>query len=288
MANASSATVPWRAVQAVLNNRGHYGLPRESMTLLGPTRQPGDFPLTEGEIAAKIAAGEPRVGADPKILTPEQEAEYVRNYQYLAGKLTPQEIEARMAEEDTRARQAEEAVLRARDEQLAERNRVRDQEIRDDILHERRAEETFVNQQLASQALFEAKAQEHVTKEEEARRKATLLSQEEMDRANVEAQQREEKTRAELAARAREEMGNPDIEQIRRFGFAFREAQPSSIQFDAWGGAKGIEQARTEEIRDWETAKAEGVPPGPATGEIPRPQTLKDIFLPGEIVDTFA
>jgi hypothetical protein len=288
MATASSATAPWRAVQAVLNNRGHYGLPRESMTLVGPPRRPGDYPLTEEEIDAKIAAGEPRVGADPKIMTPAEEAEFVRNYQYLAGKPSDQEIEARMAEEDTRARLAEEAVLRDRDEQLAEQTRVREKEFQDNRLHDQRAEETFVNQQLASQAHFEAKVQERVTEEERARREATLLSQEEVDRANVEAQQREEKTKAEIAARDREEKGNPDLDQIRRFGFAASEVRPSSTQFDAWGGAKGIEEAGAEDIRAWETAKAEGFPPGPATGEIARPQTRNNIFLPGEIVDTFA
>jgi hypothetical protein len=201
MATASSATAPWRAVQAVLNNRGHYGLPRESMTLVGPPRRPGDYPLTEEEIDAKIAAGEPRVGADPKIMTPAEEAEFVRNYQYLAGKPSDQEIEARMAEEDTRARLAEEAVLRDRDEQLAEQTRVREKEFQDNRLHDQRAEETFVNQQLASQAHFEAKVQERVTEEERARREATLLSQEEVDRANVEAQQREEKTKAKRETR---------------------------------------------------------------------------------------
>jgi hypothetical protein len=288
MATPSTATMPWLAVQAVLDHRGQYGLPREARTLLGPRRQPGDFPLNEAEIDQKIAAGVPRTGADPKIMTPSEEAEWVRNYQFLSGKLSPQEIEARMAEEDTRARLAEQAVLQERDKALAEQTRVRDEEFLDNLLRERRAEETFVNQQQASQAFFEAKVKEQVTEEALAERAATLLSQEEVAQANFDAQQREEKTRAEIAARDREEWGAQNLELFKRFGFGSKEIETLSINFEPWGGNKGTEEAFNEEVQSWEKNKALGFVPGPDTGEMARPQTRNASFLSGEIVDTFA
>ena len=116
MATPSTATAPWMAIQAALNHRGQYGLPREAMTLVGPPRRAGDYPLNETELAEKWTAGAPRPGEDLNIMTPAEEAEFVRNMQYLAGKPTPQEIEASMAERDRQAREAEAAVLAAQGE----------------------------------------------------------------------------------------------------------------------------------------------------------------------------
>jgi hypothetical protein len=258
------------------------------MTLVGPRRRAGDYPLNETELAQKWAAGTPRPGEDLNIMTPAEEAEFVRKMQYLAGKPTPQEIEASLAERDRQAREAEAAVLKERDELMAERARVREEEWQDHILRERRAEETFVNQQLASQAHYEAKVLEQITEEERARREATLLSDQEVHQANVDAQKREEKTKEELAARTREEYGEQDIEQFQRLGFGFEKTDPMSDAFEPWGGAQGTEEAYAEDVQGWERAKALGFAPGPKTGEMPRPQTRSASLMPGDIVDTFA
>jgi len=279
--------VPWVAVQAVLDHRGQYGLPREAKTLLPNARRPGDYPLTEHEIGAKLASGADRVGADPRIMTPKEEVEFIHRRDYLAGKLTPQELEARAAEEDIRARAAERALYEYRDQLMMEQARVREDQRQNYERQQKLAEETWQAEQEWSQSLYEDWKRAQITEEERANREATLLSHEELRQANYEAQQREMKTAAELKQQRLEALGEHAIKDVERYGFSELKSEEVNAPWDPWGGRQAPDTVAAEEIRAQETAKAVGTPPGPATGEMPKPQTKSARYLPGEIVDTF-
>lgn len=286
MAPASTATVPWVAVQAVLDHRGQYGLPREAKTLLPNARLAGDYPRTEHELGARLSAGADRVGADPRIMTPAEEVEFIHKRDYLAGKLTPQEMEARAAEEDIRARAAERALFEFRDELMLEQVRVREEERQNYERHQKLAEETWQAEQEWSQSLYEDWKREQITQEERSNREATLLSHEEMRQANYEAQQREIKTREELAQWRLEALGENAIEDVERYGFSELKSEEVFAAWDPWGGRQAPEEVAAEEVRAQETAKAVGTPPGPATGEMAKPQTRSARYLTGEVIDT--
>ncbi|MBU1740323.1 MAG: hypothetical protein KKC37_02180 [Proteobacteria bacterium] len=288
MATASTATAPWMAVQAVLDHRGQHGLPREAGTLLPNARRPGYYPRTEHEIGVKLATGAERVGRDPRIMTPEQEVEFIRQRDFLAGKLTPLEQETRGAEEDIRARAAERALFEFRSELMLEQARVSEEESRNFERKQQLAEETWRAEQEWSQSLYEDWKRAQIGKVERANREATLLSQEELDRVNVEFQRREMKTKEELAQKRIEALGENAIEDVERFGFSELEPEEVFAAWDPWGGGQAPREVVEVQRQAEETAKSVGAPPGPATGEQPRPQTRSARYLPGEIVDIFA